>query len=207
MRLRSLQIKVGVPEAASSVWASKGDPTSEECAFCGQRAGLRAMRLNGDLACVLCGLVQSLHRPTIDAEIRLIWLPEMSQAALNVLVRQIHIELRALGNSVYCDDVPKYGAEMRRILYTAQRLLLQRGETVSERLGSSQPSDLADALTVLASRHANVQGLPLGGLRIFAAGRFFIDGADVYGEVVDSWRDRSAFEQDPGPAAVTAEVA
>ena len=206
MRLRSLQIKVGVPEAASSVWASKGDPTSEECAFCGQRAGLRAMRLNGDLACVLCGLVQSLHRPTIDDEVRLIWLPEMSQAALNVLVRQIHIELRALGNSVYCDDVPKYGAEMRRILYTAQQLLLQRGETVPERLGSSQPSDLADALTVLSSRHANVQGLPLGGLRIFAAGRFFIDGVDVYGEVVDSWREQPALENFSGPAAVTAEV-
>lgn len=206
MKLRPLPIMVGVPEASRSVRASVGDPAFLECAFCGQLCGRWAMRVDGELACVLCGLVQSLHRPTIDAEIRLIWLPEMSQAALNVLVRQIHIEMHALGESVYCDDVPKYGAEMRRILYTAQRLLLQRGETVSERLGSSQPSDLADALTVLASRHANVQGLPLGGLRIFAAGRFFIDGADVYGEVVDSWREQPALENFSGPAAVTAEV-
>ncbi|GLR66583.1 hypothetical protein GCM10010909_12630 [Acidocella aquatica] len=135
--------------------------------------------------------MQSLYRTTIDEELRLIWLPEMSQAALNVLVRQIHIDLQELGESVYCDDTPKKPNGMRSALYTAQRILRERGETIAERLGSSRASDLADALTVLADRHLGLQNLPWGGLRAFPTGRFYAGGVNVYDEIVSSWRGKN----------------
>jgi hypothetical protein len=158
------------------------------CSFCGLSAGFHAMRIGTAISCVLCGLVQSLHRTTIDEELRLIWLPEMSQPALNVLVRQIHIDLQELGESVFCDDTPKIPEGMRPTLYTAQRILRERSETISERLGSSRASDLADALTVLADRHSGLHNLPWGGLRAFPTGRFYVAGVNVYDEILGSWR-------------------
>jgi hypothetical protein len=146
------------------------------------------MRIGNAFSCVLCGLVQSLHRTTIDEELRLIWLPEMSQAALNVMVRQIHIDLQELGESVYCDDTPKSSEGMRTVLYTAQRILRERSETIAERLGSSRASDLADALTVLVDRHVGLQNLPWGGLRAFPTGRFYVGGVNAYGKIIISWR-------------------
>jgi hypothetical protein len=159
------------------------------CNFCGLTTGLHAMKVGRAMSCVLCGVVQSLHRTTIDEELRLIWLPEMSQPALNVLVRQIHIDLQELGESVYCDDTPKNSEGMRPALYTAQRILRERGETISERLGTSRASDLADALTILENRHDGLQNLPWGGMRAFPTGRFYVAGVNVYDEIVGSWRE------------------
>ena len=118
----------------------------------------------------------------------MIWLPEMSQAALNVLVRQVHIELLELGESLHCEDTPKSREGMRPALYIAQRILLERSEPVVERLGSARASDLGDALTVLAGRHADLGDIPLGGLRAFPTGRFYAAGVDVYDEIVGHWR-------------------
>ena len=124
----------------------------------------------------------------IDEELRLIWLPEMSQAALNVLVRQVHIELLELGESLHCEDTPKSREGMRPALYMAQRILLERSEPVVERLGSARASDFGDALTVLAGRHVNLGDIPLGGLRAFPTGRFYAAGVNVYDEIVGHWR-------------------
>jgi hypothetical protein len=192
MRLETLSfgIDVPVPHHAPGL-ANVEVRTGKLCNYCGLSAGLQAMQIGKALSCVLCGLVQSLHRTTIDEELRLIWLPEMSQPALNVLVRQIHIDLQELGESVYCDDTPKKPDGMRSALYTAQRILRERGETIAERLGSAHASDLADALTVLADRHVGLQNLPWGGLRGFHTGRFYASGVNVYDEIVNSWRGKS----------------
>ena len=191
-KLPSLKICVEVPAApAPPTLPGAGLPAEGMetlCRFCGLRAGLHAMRIGAETACVLCGLVESLHRPTIDEEVRLIWLPEMSQAVLNVLVRQIHIDLRDLEESVYCEDVPNTPEGMRPVLYNAQRILLERRAGILDRLGSSRAGDLAEALATLGRRHAKVEDLPLGGLRVFPAGRFYIGGVNVYDEIVDSWR-------------------
>jgi hypothetical protein len=188
MRLPALKIGVGVPASSSSDAVIQGDDAGAACQFCDQRAGLHAMRIGVNLACVLCGLVQSLHRPAIDDEVRLIWLPKLTQAALNVLVRQIHIELRGLGESLYCEDIPKSPQGMRPTLYVAQRILLKGSAVIAERLGSALAGDLADALTGLTRRHVAVDALPFGGLRVLPAGRFYVGGTDVYAEIVDSWR-------------------
>ena len=52
-------------------------------------------------ACVLCYLCRHLERPRIDEEAALVWLTEMSQPALNVTMREIHLQLRALGEDLY----------------------------------------------------------------------------------------------------------
>lgn len=192
MRLETLRfgIDAPAPQQAPGSATVEIDP-GQLCNFCGLSAGLRAVRNGKALSCVLCGLVQSLHRTTIDEELLLIWLPEMSQPALNVLVRQVHIDLQALGESVYCDDTPTKPEGMRSALYTAQRILRERSETIAERLGSSRASDLADALTALADRHVGLQNLPWGGLRAFPTGRFYVGGVNVYDETVSSWRGKS----------------
>jgi intracellular multiplication protein IcmJ len=125
----------------------------------------------------------------IDEETRLIWLPEMSQAALNVLVRQVHLDLQALGEPVFCEDTPKDANGMRPALYMAQRILLERSDVISDRLGSSRPADLVEALATLASRDVGIENVPLGGLRIFPTGRFYVAGVNVYNEIVESWRE------------------
>lgn len=189
MRLEALRFGIDAPaQHHTPGLALVAENAGKLCNFCGLFAGLHAIRIGQTTSCVLCGLVQSLHRATIDEELRLIWLPEMSQPALNVLVRQIHIELQDLGESTYCDDTPKNPEGMRPALYTAQRILRERGETIVERLGSSRAGDLADALTVLADRHGSLENLPWGGLRAFPTGRFYVGGVNVYPEIVDSWR-------------------
>jgi hypothetical protein len=186
MKLIPLKIGASIMLTADGTSASLG--VEESCRFCGQRAGLHSMLFDAGPACVLCGLVQSLQRPTIDEETRLIGLPEMSQAALNVLVRQVHLDLQDLGESVCCDDTPKSADGTRPVLYMAQRILLERSEVIVERLGSSQAGDLADALTALGSRNVVLDCLPLGGMRIFPTGRFYLAGVNVYDEIVASWR-------------------
>lgn len=189
MRLLPLKFRVdasaahGVPGAGIVV----GEP-GKICEFCGLLAGQHAMPIGKALSCVLCGVVQSLQRSTIDEELRLIWLPEMSQPALNVLVRQIHIELQELGESVHCDETPESREGMRPALYTAQRILRERSESIAERLGSTRASDLGGALTILAGRHAIPSDLLWGGLRAFPAGRFYVAGVNVYDEIVSHWR-------------------
>ena len=194
MSLKVLNLGVGVPPSPLGSGADAGsDDNLVGCMFCGLSAGLHAMRISGQTACVLCGLVQSLHRPTIDQEVRLIWLPKLSQAVLNVVVRQIHIELRGLEESVFCDDAPRVRDGLRPVLYNAQQVFLNQCKPILERLGSIRAGDLADALTALAERQVKIDISPdkslLGGLRALPTGRFYVGGVNVYEKIVDSWRD------------------
>ena len=189
MRLLPLNFNIDTPASYHAPGSAIVKPvTGETCAFCGLASGPHVMPVGKAVSCVLCGLVQSLHRTTIDEELRLIWLPEMSQPALNVLVRQIHIDLQELGESVFCDDTPKGREGLRPALYTAQRIFLERSETIAERLGSARASDLGDALMILAGRHAAPPDLPWGGLRALPTGRFYFAGVNIYEKIVGHWR-------------------
>jgi hypothetical protein len=208
VKLKSLTIGVDGPAAQHVAGEAVSDDIAGTlCHFCGLTAGLHGMRIGQSISCVLCGLAQSLHRTTIDEEVRLIWLPEMSQPALNVLVRQIHIDLQVLGESVFCDDNPSHPGGMRTALYTAQRILRERSDAIVEKLGSSRASDLADALTVLSARHVDVRNLPWGGLRAFPTGRFFVGGLNVYDEIVASWRGVPTDERATESSNLVKEVA
>src|ERR1700726_3406064 len=97
--------------AHPSAWTADADqgerggrgPSGITCQFCGQlTAGWqKAYHLNDDhadhraaniaVSCPLCHLPQHLHRPEIDREAVLIWLPEMAQGAVNIIARHIHL--------------------------------------------------------------------------------------------------------------------
>lgn len=131
-----------------------GTGEKARCRFCGGVIGAEPSGLFGDPdevpSCVLCHLVRHLDRPRIDDEALLIWLPEMSQPALNSLVRKMHSRLRALGETLHVEASPLLDTEDRPVLWHAQQALLGRSEAAAARLGSARPGDLADALVRLS---------------------------------------------------------
>jgi intracellular multiplication protein IcmJ len=171
---------------------------TQPCAFCGMHSGRwqRSVRSPDDrqravAACPLCFLCLHLDRPTIDAEAALIWLPEMSQAALNVTQRAIHIELRALGQDLDDAGQRRSNTPGRAHFDHARAILGARGAAAVARLGTDRPSELAAAFYRLSpGAYANRAKL-LAGVRLLPRGRFYDRGADVYPEIVDLWRGAS----------------
>ena len=159
------------------------------CSFCGQPVGIHATQPR---CCALCNLVQRLDRPRIDDEVCLVWLPEMSQAALVCLVREMHVRLRANGESVSELSFPAAVTPERSALYFARAAVLARRDVAAEHAGTSQPSDLAHVLARMDTAAYERRHRLLAGLRALPTGRFFVGSDDVYPEIIDSWRERSA---------------
>ncbi len=118
-----------------------------------------------------------LDRPTIDTEAVLGWVPEISQAALNRIIRELHCRLHQTAGASAIDPGPHYlsGALNGRVAAAAKIL------------GTSQPSELAQSLALLSSVNYAERHRRLGGIRIMAAGHFFVDGIDVYPQVLAEW--------------------
>ena len=164
--------------------------TGLQCRYCGAPAG----HVPNDFveeaapACVLCGLVLNLARPRITDEARLIWLPEMSQAALSAVMRRLHTGLRRSGEPLEASARPSLAVGERPLLYHAQQGLLERSREAEVRFGSSDPRELADALVRMSRAAYARRGALLGGLRLLSLGRLFAGPDDIYPAVVDSWR-------------------
>jgi intracellular multiplication protein IcmJ len=193
VRLARLTLSVSIAHGAtSSISSAEHADDSGLCRFCGGAIGQIGFGEFGDrpspTACALCVLVRHLERQHIDEEASLIWLPEMSQPALNSLMREIHWRLRALGERLLIDATPTLDTEDRLWLYHAQRALLDRRHVVAGRIGSFLPSELADALLRLPPAAYGRRAQLLSGVRLLASGRFFDGDADIYPEIVDSWR-------------------
>ncbi len=171
----------------------KANSTDRSCNFCGEMAGhVPDALLSEAPCCVLCGLAQSLARPRIDEEARLIWLPELSQPALNALTRRVHINLHRHGERLETGAQPSTAAGDIPTLYQAgQALLARRGEAES-RLGTSDPSALADALLRLSPAGFKRRETLLGGVRLLPTGKLFDADGDVYPRVVESWQQTDA---------------
>jgi hypothetical protein len=140
-------------------------------------------------ACVLCGLVLNLARPRIADEARLIWLPEISQAALSVMMRRLHTGLRGLGEALEASARPSLAMGERPLLYYAQQGLLERSREAEVRFGSSDPRALANALVRMSRAACARRGALLGGLRLLSLGRLFAGAKDIYPDIVDGWRN------------------
>jgi intracellular multiplication protein IcmJ len=167
------------------------------CAYCGTVSGgwQKSVRSPVDAqrrvaACPLCFLCCHLERPSIDAEAALLWLPEMSQAALNVTMRMIHTELRALGEDL--DDAPLRNTPKGAKIDRARSALGVRRAAASARLGTDRPSELAAALYRLSPGAYVNRSTLLSGVRLLPRGHFYERGADVYPEIVDYWRGLAA---------------
>lgn len=168
------------------------------CQFCGQpTAGWQApYHLNDDhedgrptniaISCPLCHLPQHLHRPTIDDEAVLIWLPEMAQSALNVLARHIHLACVGEGLPPAYADLGRAAPSMS-VAYRAYRTLHERGAAAALRLGTRSPRQLGAALRELAPSDYARRATLLGGVRLLPLGRLFRACVDIYPKILRDW--------------------
>ena len=185
----------GAPASGGTV--SSGASPNHPCAFCGVRSGPWQQTCLADAAggassepvsaCPLCALARHLERPRIDDEALLIWCPEMSQAAINAMLREIHRRLRLLGDGLHPDDPLGRDEPERHTLHHARAALALRAGAAASRLGTALPSDLARALLRLSPAAQARSAALLGGLRLLPLGRFHVAGEDVYPNIVDSW--------------------
>lgn len=130
-----------------------------------------------DGSCVQCHLVLHLDRPSIDDEATLCWVPEFSQAALNRIVRDLHCQLL----TSRADVVARPGA------HYVSRIFAERSGFAKDVLGTSLLSELAQSLSLMRPDTYSERHRLLGGIRVIAAGRFFVEGKDIYPEILDEW--------------------
>ncbi len=171
------------------------------CQFCGQpTAGWqKAFHLNDDhadntpdnlaVACPLCHLPQHLGRPEIDREARLIWLPEMKQGTLMVLIRHIHLacvetRLPAGYGALASMRTSALGASAA---YHAYRTLFDRAAVAEIRLGTASPRLLGAALRGMPAADYARRSALLAGIRLLPIGRLFRDGQDIYPNILRDW--------------------
>jgi hypothetical protein len=176
----------------------KAVPTAATCQFCAQpTAGWQEpYHLNDDhednnpanlvTSCPLCHLPQHLHRPTIDEEAVLIWLPEMAQGAINVLTRQIHLTCVAEGLPPAYDHLD-CAARSMAAAYRAYRTLHERSRAAELRLGTASPRQLGAALRELPPSRYERRAALLGGIRLLPLGRLFQRGLDTYPKMLRDW--------------------
>jgi len=164
------------------------------CRFCGLRTpnwrGLFSRAAGEDAAaCALCHLVRHLDRETIDDEAVLIWLPEMTQAALNALARGVHLRLAAHGALHFISTERPAGADvsgprpLAAALSAAFAMRARSGEALT-RLGTTSPRALGQALARLKTETYAARARLLGGLRLWLLGRFYREGEDIYAELL-----------------------
>jgi hypothetical protein len=184
----------------AQTWApAKNARHDETCAFCGGTAGrwaghgyLPPGQKASATACALCSLPQHLERPRIDEEAALVWLPEISQPALNATMREIHLALQTLGEDVHADAVFRKRTPALSNLYNARAVLADRRGAAEARVGTASPHELGMALLELSPAAYARRGGLLDGLRLMTLGQFFEDDKDIYPEIVGFWRDRTA---------------
>ncbi len=199
MPLHRLTLSAHDSDECASCFVLLGEAGPVPCLYCGAASGRWCFPDRGvpaldakmvgqpAAACPLCHLARHLERPRIDEEAVLVWLPETSQAALNTMMREIHVQLRSFGESLLHDAGLREDTPARRSIYHARRALATRSDEAAERLGTSAPSELAAALHRLSPIARTHQAALLGSLRVLPLGRFFHDGADVYPDIVDTW--------------------
>ena len=196
MALQAITLSINPAQTWAPAKIARHDET---CAFCGGTAGGWAG--NGSMppgqkasatACALCSLPQHLERPHIDEEATLVWLPEISQPALNATMREIHVALQALGEDVHADAVFRKRTAALSNIYYARAVLADRRAAAEARVGIASPHELGLALLELSPAAYTRRGELLDGLRLMTLGRFFEDDKDIYPEIVGAWRDRTA---------------
>jgi intracellular multiplication protein IcmJ len=201
-----------IPSAHPSAWAVEPDETGWEevanavfdrddhsCRFCGYRAvgWQEVFHLDGDhtnssfanlaTACVLCHSAQHLGRPMVTRELMLIWLPEMSQAALNTVTRRIHELLHAHGERTYLGEAPRSEDLRVHAALRVYRALAAEAATVERRIHTCNPAELGAALLAASTQERVRHDVLLGGIRLLHRGRYFHDGRDIYPQILSAW--------------------
>ena len=110
----------------------------------------------------------------------LIWLPDLSQAALNALANLVHKRLVAEG-ALYLAASPfaVTRSETPNPALEAIRAIEMRRAEAETRFGTSSPRVLGEALMRARPNLYADRTRLLGGLRLWSRGKFFVDGEDV----------------------------
>ncbi len=173
------------------------------CRFCGLPAGgwQDVFHLDDDhehwtptnlaASCPLCHGVQHIGTPNANSDMHVIWLPEVEQPVLNVLVRGIHLILHANDADTtlttrHMPDEPELLAAWR-----AYVSLDARKAAASRVIDSHQPRDLAHALAAMTSGDYLRRGKLLGGLRLLHRGQRLRQGQDLYPAQLAAWAKRA----------------
>jgi intracellular multiplication protein IcmJ len=140
------------------------------------------------MSCPLCQLPLNLNRADIDREAILIWHPEMAQAVLNILVREIHIICIQTGIApAFGDGSHAKASPAATPAIMAYRTLYERSASAELRIGTASPRQLAVALLALKTADYEQRAVLMGGLRLLSLGRFIRGGHDVYPEILRTW--------------------
>lgn len=138
-------------------------------------------------ACPLCHECQYLGRDTVEQSFAVIWLPDVSQAVLNHLVRAVHIVLHAFGEPAHMGERPVTDTPPVRSAFNAYRALATRMDAALRRIGTTSPRELGAALLSLPPALAPRRRELAGGVRLLSRGRLFRDGRDVYPDLLEAW--------------------
>ncbi len=168
----------------------KAGCAQSSCPFCGVRFAegqgpFPCPDGSADFACAPCHLVRHLERDSIAEEAVLIWLPEMTQAALNALAHGAHKRLAGEG-ALHLAANPFASTAERGPdgALEAVRALESRSAEAEARLGTASPRVLGAALLRMKARAYEDRARLLGGLRLLSRGRFFVDGEDIYPRLI-----------------------
>ena len=198
-----------VPSSHPSAWLGDAGETGREdlanvvfdrddhtCRFCGHRVvGFQdVFNVDGDhenwsldnlaTACVLCHGVQHLGGGRVTDELAVIWLPDMSQAALNSVVRRIHQVLFAHGEPPDLASPPRSESPRVYAALRAYRALAGEAKAVKKRIHTSCPREIGAALLSGSAEERAILSTALGGIRFLHRGRLFRNGRDVYPEII-----------------------
>jgi len=129
--------------------------------------------------------VRHLERDTIADEAVLIWLPEMTQAALNALALGAHKRLSGEGAlHLATNSFALTGERGPDGALEAVWALEARSAEAEARLGTTCPRVLGAALMRMKPRAYQDRARVFGGLRLLSRGRFFVDGEDIYPQLI-----------------------
>lgn len=171
----------------------------QTCRFCALPAGSwqDVFTINDDhadisadnlaAACPLCHGVQHIADAHADEQMRVIWLPEISQNLLNVVVRGIHEILHREGLPCTLAKRPIFNTAAVSAAWRAYLAFDRRASTARSVIDSDRPRDLAAALSALTPAEYERRASLIGGLRLLHRGRHFQDGRDVYADQLDAW--------------------
>jgi hypothetical protein len=183
------------------------------CRFCGAFATGRqeAFHLDGDHtnnhpknlvpACTLCHLVQHPDVAARQRSVMLVWLPEMSQAAVFMLARTAQLDLVDAKADPTLDEPPARSSDVVDAAWSALSALRAREEQARSRLLTDNPNVLGAALLALTPRAFRGRSNLLSGIRMLPTGRMLVDGKDIYPGLLRAWAGRP--EPEPKPALVS----
>jgi len=167
-----------------------GGAHRSSCPFCGVRLAegrepFLCVDGSEELSCVPCSLVRHLERETIAEEAVLIWLPDLSQAALNAVANLVHRRLAAAG-ALYLAASPfalTWRGAANPALEAIRAIEMRRAEAET-RFGTCSPRVLGEALMRARPNLYADRARRLGGLRLWSRGKFFVNGEDVYPRLI-----------------------